>query len=287
MPVSCIIIVVFAVIATAVVIKWRRCGFYFSRNSRLIVLGGGFVLEIVAISTWQGWQPWSSVFAGVGGSMLATALVGVIGPDGDRLYQTFLRLGVTDFHGSRNKVENDYWVGWLRQAKRHWVQLGHANGNWFKDNRFRSALLDRVNAGVQVEIFFLDPTGSAAMVRAKEDLQNITPLLTRIRASINEAWKIRQGLDYDVRQRLQLYVYNATPSLGLTWIDDKMIVTHYLPGSMNLTSPALQVVSTPAADTFYDVYEDNVKQIRTRNFSTPITEQNVAQYIGEAADLNG
>src|ERR1700674_1420136 len=264
MPATCIVIIIVAT-TVIVAIKWPRCTFYFGRSSRLIILMSGVVLESLALAKWDDWQPWSSIFAGVGGSVLATVLVGIMGSDGDKLYQTFLRLGVTDFHGNRNKVDDDYWVIWLRQAKRHWVQLGQANGNWFKDSHFRPALLERVKAGVHVEIFFLDPTGDAAAVRAREDLQNITPLLTRIKASIRVAWAIRQELDYEARERLKLYVYNATPSLGLTWIDDRMIVTHYLPANMNLTSPAFQIVSTPASDTFYDVYEDNVKQIRKEN----------------------
>jgi hypothetical protein len=194
------------------------------KKSRVIVLASGIVLEVLALAKWD-WQPWSGICAGVGGSVLATVLVGIMGSEGDKLYQTFLRLGVTDFHGNRNKVADDYWVAWLRLARRHWVQLGQANGNWFKDPHFRPALLERVNAGVQVEIFFLNPHSNAAESRAGEDLQNITPLLTRIKASIRVAWAIRQELDYAARERLKLYVYNATPSLGLTWIDDKMIVT--------------------------------------------------------------
>lgn len=211
--------------------------------------------------------------------------MGLLGPDGDKVYQAFLRLGVTEFYSSRKRVPDDHWVSWLRQAQQRFIQLGQANGNWCKDREFHAALLERVKAGVDVEIFFLDPTGPAAGVRSNEDRQNITPLLPRIRASIRDVWSIRQELSHELRNRLKLYVYNATPSLGLTWIDNTMVVTHYLAGLINLTSPALRVEYRPGYDTLHAVYEENVEEIR-KHFSTPITVDNIAQYMPEATDAH-
>jgi hypothetical protein len=245
----------------------------------------GIVLEVGAIAKWEEWQPWSSVLAGVGGSVLATVLVGFLGSDGDKVYQAFLRLGVTEFYSSRNRFEDTEWVTWLRQAQHKCVLLGQAHGKWCTDRGFRPALLERVKAGVIVEIFFLDPTGSAAKVRSDEDEQNITPLLPRIRASITVLWNIRQELGAEEKERLKLYVYNATPSLGLTWIDNRMLVTHYLPTIMNLTSPALRVEYKPASDTLYAVYEDNMQGIHKEKFSTLITDANFDKYTNEGADV--
>ena len=276
MPVSCIVIVIVAAILVAVIIQWQRCMFYFNRSSRLIVLGSGLALEVVAIARWGEWQPWSSVFAGVGGSVLATVLVGFWALDADEAYQAFLQHGVTRFYPDREQSHVD-WVGKLREAKHRCILLGQAHGGWSNDRTFRPALLDRVRAGVGVEIFFLDPTGDAARVRAAEDRKNIEPLLSRTKASISVVWAIRKELDQQLRDRMRLYVYNATPSLGLNWFDTTMFAAHYLGGLTNSTSPLLRVEYRPGPDTLYAVYEENVEVIRD-NFSTMITDANVAKY---------
>jgi hypothetical protein len=133
---------------------------------------------------------------------------------------------------------------------------------------------------VKVEIFFLDPTCIAAEVRAQEDAQRPDQLKPRIRASIQRIWEIRQGLEPEVRGGLTLYACHATPSLGLTWIDESMLVTHYLAGSINLTAPLLCVQSRPMPHTLFAVYEANVKEIRER-FSREITQENIALYTTE------
>jgi hypothetical protein len=282
MPISCIVITVVAVIVVAAVLKWQRCTFYFSRHSRLVVFVSGFAFEVVAIARWQEWQPWSSVLAGVGGSVLATVLVGLLGSDADEVYQAFLRHGVTRFYPDRDQSHID-WVDKLREAKHRCILLGQALGGWTIDHSFHHALLERVRAGVGVEIFFLDPNGAAAKVRAAEDKKNIKPLLSRTRASIREVWAIREELDPVLRGRLKVYVYEATPSLGLNWFDTTMFVTHYLGGMTNRTSPLLKVEYRPGPETLYAVYEENVGAIRD-SFSTMISDTNCANYMNEGPD---
>jgi len=283
MPVSCTVTVVVAMIVVAAVLKWQRCTFYFSRHSRLVVLVSGFVLEICAIARWEEWQPWSSVLAGVGGSVLATVLVGFLGSDADEVYQAFLRHGVTRFYPNREQSHVD-WVGKLSEAKHQCILFGQAHGGWFKDDNFRPTLLDRVRAGVGVEMFFLDPMGNAAKVRAAEDKKNIEPLLRRTKACITVAWEIRNELDPDLRKWLKLYVYDATPTLGLNWFDTTMFVTHYLGGMTNRTSPLLRVEYRPGPDTLYAVYEQNVRTIRD-NFSEMLSDTNFAKYTSEGPDV--
>ena len=133
-------------------------------------------------------------------------------------------------------------------------------------------------------MFFLDPMGDAAKVRATEDRKNIEPLLSRTRACISVVWAIRNELDLELRERLKLYVYDATPSLGLNWFDTTMFVTHYLGGMTNRTSPLLRVEYRPGTDTLYAVYEQNVKAIRD-NFSDMITDANSAKYTSEGPDV--
>jgi hypothetical protein len=268
--------IVAAVMLVLVAVNWRRVEFYFSRSSRLIAFFSGFALEIFALARWSDWQPLSSIFAGVGGSVLAAVLIGFLSSDADKAYQMFLRSGVTRFYPNREQSGID-WIAKLRETKHQSTLLGQALGRWSNDRNFRSTLVDRVQAGVSVEFYFLNPEGNAAKVRANEDKKNIEPLVRRTKASIKEVWKIRSELeDPKCRERLKLYVYDATPSLGLNWFDKTMFATHYLGGMTNLTSPLLQVEDRPGPDTLYAVYHENVKAIQA--LSTPITDANVREY---------
>src|SRR5207253_8409706 len=96
---------------------------------------------------------------------------------------------------------------------------------------------------VEMTILFLDPKGNAVITLEKEDGRRNTA--ETIRSSIRVVWKeIRSELDGESEAQglLKLYVYDATPSSGVTWVDDSfMVVTHYLAGFANVTSPALIV----------------------------------------------
>jgi hypothetical protein len=188
-------------------------------------------------------------------------------------------MGVTNFYADRSLVPNESWVDWLAGAQRRCILLGQAHGEWIRDYRFKDALRNRLMEGVQVEVFFLDPTSHAADVREREDRQ--TPgTKERIKGSIKALWEIRKGLnDATTRDRLTVYTYSATPSLGVTWIDDWMLVTHYLAGLNNLTSPALRVEPSTKLRSPYAVYAKNVEQIRDPLYSTKVTDENIGRYI--------
>jgi hypothetical protein len=129
-------------------------------------------------------------------------------------------------------------------------------------------------------MFFLDPTKPAAETRAREDKGRDTR--RTISESIQFVWALRSNLEGPLKERLKLYVYEATPSCGVVWIDSFMVVTHYLPGSANVTSPSLLVRPVSGASgrpDLYEVYARNVKTIETPQFSTPLTEENVNSYI--------
>jgi hypothetical protein len=254
----------------------RRSLFFFKKTYWRGLALTGAVLEGLAVVFWQPNPRLAGVFAGVGGSILATVIVTYAGPAGEEVYQSFLRLGVTRFWPDRSKVDDDDWVEWLKSTQRRCILLGHAHGNWFVDGRFEPALVERLVAGKSVEIFFLDPTGDGAALRKKEDSLDLRNTLGRIRASIRAAWKISECLEEKVRDRLAIYVYDSTPSLGVTWVDDWMVVTHYLPGEINLTSPCLKVGWQPDPKCLYSVYAQNVEHIKAK--ATLITKENIDTY---------
>ena len=259
----------------------RRSKFFFQKNYWKGLSLLGVVLEIFAFVYWQSSPRLAGVFAGVGGSILATVIVTWAGPAGEEIYQRFLCLGVTEFYSNRSNVPPEQWVDWLGKAKDRCVLLGQAHGEWCDDARFRPTLIERLMAGVQVKIFFLDPHGAGAALRDKEDSLGQRDIKRRIRGSIRTVWDIAQNLEGSVRSRLTIYVYDATPSLGVTWIDGWMLVTHYLAGFLNLTSPALRVEARPDSRCLYAVYEENVRKLEDPKFAIRVTEQNISYYAHE------
>ncbi len=264
----------------------RRITFFFKQRYWQLLALAAVVLAAFAALLAHDHPVLASFVAGIGASVLATVIVSLAGPAGEEAYQRFLSLGVTAFFSSRNKVPDDYWVNRLRKTRERCILLGHAHGNWCEDSGFRPALIDRLTNGVQVEMFFLNPEETAAQLRSKEDSAGIRDTRNRIRRSLKAVWEIRESLQEPAKERLTLWVYNATPSLGVTWIDAEMLVTHYLPGATNLTSPALLVQPVPGSDTLYAVYQENVKEIRSAKFSIKVTPANIATYTHEERDGN-
>jgi len=258
----------------------RRCGFFFKEKYWPVVSLAGLLFDILAVGLSQSHPLWAGVLGGIGGSILATVLVSFAGPAGDRVYHNFLSLGVEDFYPSRSHFPSERWVNWLREAKRQCILLGHAHGNWCDDPNFKAALIDRLREGVRVEMFFLDPTGQGIETRKKEDGRGQRNTTARISSSIKIMWNIQEDLDASIRDKLILRVYDATPSVGVTWIDNSMLVTHYLPGSVNLTSPCLLAEPRAGSKSVYMVYEENVRVIRDL-FSILITRDNVAKFTRE------
>lgn len=218
---------------------------------------------------------WLTLMVGVGTSLLAASLVAFLSPANDEMYQKFLALGIRDMWPSRRDVPPGNWTDWLGRASKHCTLLGVAHGEWRNDERFEPALRQcLVREEVQVHIFFLDPNGGLAAARAREE-QRDTP--ATIRNSIRIIWTLRPRLGPG-SERLHLYVYDSTPSSGATWIDDFMIVTHYLAGYPNRTSPAFRVQDL-GQDSLFGVFKMNIEKIREKPSTVEITEENVARYI--------
>lgn len=256
------------------------------QNSEVMLVGLLGVLFVVAgiVAACRNINPvtWS-VLIGIGGSLIAAALTTFFSPLSRDLYQKFVSMGVEDVYPSRDDIPKHNWCEWLRSCRKSCMLLGTANHNWCRDPDFRSTLLDRLRAGVIVRVLFLDPDpeGKAIKTRAKEDKGRNTN--KAVRESIKAMWEIRQELSEEpkAQARLELRVYDKTPSSGMTWVDDRfMIVTHYLAGFANLTSPALRVrpvQARPGQRDLYRTYEENANQLLKD--STLVKEDNVKRFL--------
>lgn len=220
----------------------------------------------------------SGIFISIGSSMTAAVVVSLMSPLNEEAYEKFMSLGISSVYPSRRDVEPRKWVEWLRSARHKCVLVGIAHGNWCRDSDFEGALTERLHNNVDVKIFFLRPDGAAASLRAKEDRGRDT--VHQIKTSIGLIWNIRRTLSPQLAKLLSLFVYEATPSMGVTWIDEFMIATHYLAGSENVTSPALLLEPSrfgEGHEHLYGIYARNVQIIETQ-FSEPITEENIGNY---------
>jgi len=224
---------------------------------------------------------------GIGSSAIAGAIVAYFSPFSEAAFRRFISLGIDKVWSSRDAVNDRDWVDWVIQAKNTCTLLGVAHGNWCKDNRFLPNLKDRLeNGGVWVKILFLNPESSAAQRRAIEEARRKIKRNTQdeIRRSIKCLWDFRQELKAGVKERLRLYVYDATPSCGLTWMDDHMIVTHYLAGLPDLTSPAIELKPAQiGTGGLFDVYAKNVEKIENE-MSIELNELNIERYVPKTGD---
>lgn len=243
----------------------------------LILTGGIFVL--------LGWPYRAAVVSGIGGSLLAAAVVSALNPLNDASFQEFSALGVKRSYLHRTGVAGDQWCKWLRGAKLHCTLLGIAHHKWCEEADFPDALHDALRRGVRVKFLFLDPTSEAAKQRVREDTRAARNTIQEIQGSIRFIWDLTRELRPEIRDNLKLYVYNATPSSGTNWFDNFMIVAHYLAGFPNVTSPALlvePVATEPGSKCLYDIYMENVNKVEGR-FSTLIDDHWMREHFPEEA----
>jgi hypothetical protein len=217
----------------------------------------------------------------VGASILAAAIVAFLSPANEAGYRKFISFGIVDMWSSRHAIKD--WVDWMETAQETCVLFGIAHGGWCQDGRFEPALKARLNHGVSFRVLFLNPNCKAAEIRAREETSRNTE--KKIRESIRDVWKIRESLTPGQRGQLRLFVYDATASCGLTWVDQQMLVTHYLAGLPDATSPAL-LLTRPQIGmerSLYDVYADNLEEIIQR-MSKQVDESNIQEFLPQQTD---
>jgi len=229
---------------------------------------------------------WGSFLVGVGAAIIAGAIFSYLSPFNEPAFRRFLSLSIDYVWPSRGVIEENYWVDQLHAADEKCVLLGIAHGGWCNDKRFTPTLHERLNHGLLFKMYFLDPTSTAAGLRSEEEKRQRKgrDTKTEIRKSIGKMWAFRQTLDSGLRDRLLLYVYTATPSCGLTWIDRTMLVTHYLAGLPDVTSPALLLTPPEGGieGSLYSTYARNLEEIDKT--STLINDENAHQFNAHAVD---
>jgi hypothetical protein len=231
---------------------------------------------------------WWSFLVGVGAATLAAAIVSYLSPYNEAAFRRFLSFGIRQVWLSRRAINEKYWVDQVNGAEEKCFLLGIAHGNWCQDEKFLPTVHERLKHNVLFKMLFLNPNSKAAELRAAEEarLRPGRETIDTIRKSIKTMWDFRQQcLEAGLRDRLRLYAYEGTPSCGLMWIDKTMLVTHYLAGASDVTSPAL-LVEPPEGGmegSLYDIYSRNLEELETP--SVLITEQNIQQFLPQTPGL--
>ena len=147
---------------------WAKLEFFFRQQYWFLVLFVGVVILLSALIGWRDWQPWSTICAGIGGSVLSTVIVSFLGPGGDPVYQAFLKLGVTEFYPDRNKYPKDEWVNGLRQTGFVYSPgMPMVDGLRMTDSRRRCEdALEGIGG-----YLLLSPIGEAARVRRRKTIK--------------------------------------------------------------------------------------------------------------------
>lgn len=266
-------------------LRWVSIRTRLRSRSQPIALFLGLALAAAGAFAW--YKSWfgpirGSVAVGVGASILAAAIVAYLSPANEAGYRKFISFGIIDMWSSRHALKD--WVDWMQTARENCILFGIAHGGWCRDRRFAPALRELLDHGVTFRVLFLNPNCGAAEIRAREE-QHTRETQRKIRESIRDMWKIRESLTTSQKEQLRLFVYDATPSCGLTWIDQRMLVTHYLAGLPDETSPAL-LLTRPQVGmerSLYDVYADNLDKIQ--RMSTQVDEDNIQEFLPRQAEV--
>jgi hypothetical protein len=216
---------------------------WFKLSSRTLqVIGLLGLLSVVVGAGVGGTKTVGIILIGVGTSLVASVLVGGIALGRDEFLQGLLGDGVQDvFENRKTKFEDWFWDELLKQTENHFRVLGTANHGYIQDPAVEAATKEGVvdaivKRDVEVEFLWLNPEDDLAKARQREEKRTTRRDTCK---SILFFWDVREGLPAEKRERLLLKEYIATPSCGVTWSDDLLVVTQYLAGNPNLHAPGM------------------------------------------------
>lgn len=269
-----------------IVHQFRRRGLRYAGIASLLLLGLGVVVGPT--------ETWGAVCVSFATSILASILVAAIALEREEFAQILMDQGLQRLYDNRKTAFADsFWTGLLRAARTHYRVLGVANHGYLYDEQARTDTTEAVKEAltkrrINVEFLFLKPDSRIAQLReAEEGRRTIDDTLE----ALVFFWGIRESIDGDAKARLSLREYDTLPSCGLTWADNKMVITHYLAGRRNLGSPGLVLdsgltrmdrflraieLSGTTTPPLSDVYARNYVEIASPRHSVEITTDRMA-----------
>ncbi|MFC4016983.1 DUF5919 domain-containing protein [Micromonospora sp. GCM10011542] len=208
------------------------------RQRRAFVVGGALlgVATVMLIAAWRSTGFLSDLLLNLGASVVLAAISYVIF---DPLFEEARKARVqehlsfdqqafvTRLHRAGRRVRIlDTWTILLEQ--RHREETLHA---------VRSALAN----GAQVQLLLLDPDCTAAQQRSEELERQRVDVPRQIRTNLRHLAAFQEALDPRLRHRLQVRVYDASPSIQLYQWDGRALISFFPIGKLSFNVPQLEV----------------------------------------------
>ncbi len=113
------------------------------------------------------------------------------------------------------------------------------------ENRHREATLEAVTAalrgGAEVQLLLLDPDCTAAQQRSEELERQRVNVPQQVRANLRHLAAFQAELDAKDRRRLQVRVYDASPSIQLYQWDGRGLISFFPVGKLSFNVAQLEV----------------------------------------------
>ncbi|MGW5557781.1 DUF5919 domain-containing protein [Micromonospora sp. NPDC003944] len=208
------------------------------RQRRAFVIGGAlFALAVVMLlAAWRSTGFLSDLLLNLGASVVLAAISYVIF---DPLFEEARRARVQE-HLS---FDQQAFVTRLHRSARRVRILD----TWtiLLEQRHREETLSAVRAalanGAQVQLLLLDPDCTAAQQRSEELERQRVDVLRQIRTNLRHLAAFADALDARLRHRLQVRLYDASPSIQLYQWDGRALISFFPIGKLSFNVPQLEV----------------------------------------------
>lgn len=238
---------------------------------------GGFMLWVGTLLNGQHDANWKAIIYGVGTAIVAAGLVTLIALEPEITQQlqslTMLKmgeacqeLGIQEFFASRSAKDDEFWADEIRKAKREYTVLGVASHRYIqssaKQSAFRQHFLDAARRKVTVTFFFLNPTTDYAKRRSEEEGRDT---IREIIETVEWLFQVKSALDASHQEYLKIYSYEDLPTIGITKVDDRLIIAHYLARELNADAPGMILFGDDDC-VLVKKYDENLKEIAGHAF---------------------
>ncbi|MGC4812974.1 DUF5919 domain-containing protein [Micromonospora sp. DT228] len=215
--------------------EWAGRG---GRQRHAFVVGGALlgVAVVMLVAAWRSTGFLSDLLLNLGASVVLAAISYVIF---DPLFEEARKARVqehlsfdqqafvTRLHRSGRRVRIlDTWTILLEQRHREETL-----------SAIRAALAN----GAQVQLLLLDPDCTAAQQRSEELERQRVDVPRQIRTNLRHLAAFTDALDARLRQRLQIRLYDASPSIQLYQWDGRALISFFPIGKLSFNVPQLEV----------------------------------------------
>ncbi|MCX5116946.1 DUF5919 domain-containing protein [Micromonospora sp. NBC_00362] len=208
------------------------------RQRRAFVVGGALfaIAVVMLVAAWRSTGFLSDLLLNLGASVVLAAISYVIF---DPLFEEARKARVQE-HLS---FDQQAFVTRLHRSGRRVRILD----TWtiLLEQRHREETLSAVRAalanGAQVQLLLLDPDCTAAQQRSEELERQRVDVPRQIRANLRHLAAFADALDARLRHRLQVRLYDASPSIQLYQWDGRALISFFPIGKLSFNVPQLEV----------------------------------------------